>query len=84
MKTYFNTKTNAIIYAGETREIKAIYNSISRNRSTDISPLFCKTPYFSEKKQCYAICITSNKSMTVLSSDTFASMLVNDELKLLR
>lgn len=63
-------------YVGKTADIKAMYKSIARNKSTDMCPLFCDFPKFSEYRQVYALCIDENNYITIINSDTMLAILL--------
>lgn len=67
---------DSMYYVGSTANIKAMYKSIARNRNTEISPMFCEAPKFSESRQVYALCIDKDNWMTVVNSDTMLSLIL--------
>lgn len=76
IKNFFNTVEGDIYYVGSTADIKAMYKSIARNQNTDIRPLFCEAPKFSESRLVYAICIDKDGWMTVVNSDTMMLLIL--------
>lgn len=72
-------------FVGETKDIKALYKSISRHNTwrrcvTNICPLFVEMPRFDERKRVYAVCIDEDNMMTVSNSDTVLSMILDGEI----
>ncbi|MCM1327305.1 MAG: hypothetical protein NC249_11860, partial [Lachnoclostridium sp.] len=67
---------DCVYYVGATADIKAMYKSIARNKNTEISPMFCDAPKFSEQKQVYALCIDKDNWLTVVNSDTMLSLIL--------
>ena len=83
MKKYINISDNSIIYMGRMTDIKAMYKSIVRayhKYATDLIPFFSDTPVFSESKITYGIVIDDDNLFYVISSDTFAAMLLDGDL----
>lgn len=67
-------------YVGATENVKALYKSIRRNKSTGLMPAFCGSPKFAEGKSVYALCIDENNYITIVNSDTMLSILIDREL----
>ena len=66
-------------YVGETSDIKALYKSISRNKSSDLCPAFSSFPKFT--KQVYGLCIDEYNNVYIISSDTILYMIINGMLE---
>ena len=78
-KIYEDVETYEVYYVGSTLDIKALFKSIRRNRSTNLYPLFSETPKFSENKNIYALCVNYDDNfITVVNSDTMLSMIIDD------
>lgn len=71
----FNT-VDGQLFIGETKEIEAMFNSIVKNRNTDIRPLYAEKPIFSENKQFYGLLVDHDNWMTVVNSDTVLAILL--------
>ena len=67
-------------YVGATADIKALYKSIRRNKSTLLCPWHIDMPKFSDKKNIYALCIDEENYIHIVNSDTMLSILINNEL----
>lgn len=67
-------------YVGETANIKSLYKSICRNKATNLRPMFCGFPKFSENKSIYALCIDDKGYVTIINSDTMLAILIDPEL----
>lgn len=64
---------------GETSEIRQIYKSITRaNREckSNITPYYSEFPIFSGMKSVYALKLSTNGFLIVLSSDTIMDLIV--------
>ena len=61
-------------------DIKAIYKSIRRNEMTNLCPLFCDFPIFSEYKEVYVLCIEDGYFFTVMNCDNFMRLMLNHEM----
>ena len=75
-----------VAYVGTTADIKALCKSIRRaseKESTNLYFLFCGAQRFSENKQVYGLVI-SDDTVSIITSDTFAMMLVSGELQEVR
>lgn len=73
-----------VAYIGTTADIKALCKSIRRaseKESTNLYFLFGGAVRFSENKQVYGLVISDDDTVTIITSDTFAMMLVSGELK---
>ena len=77
VKKYKDVETDELYYVGATSDIKAIYKSIRRNKCTNLCPMFCESPKFSELKTTYALCISDNY-ITIINSDTMLSMIIDE------
>lgn len=76
-----------VAYIGTTADIKALCKSIRRaseKESTNLYFLFGGAVRFSEYKQVYGLVISDDDMVTVITSDTFAMMLVSGELEEVR
>lgn len=73
----YELEDETILYIGETKDIKAMYKSIARNKNTEIKPLYTDMPIFSEYKSVYGLAIYDNW-MTVFNSDTCMVALMQD------
>lgn len=80
-----------VAYIGTTSDIKALYKSIRRaseKGNTNLYFLFCGAQRFSENKQVYGLVISDDESddetVSIITSDTFAMMLVSGELEEVR
>lgn len=67
-------------YIGKTSDIKAMYKSIVRNRTSNLSRMFLTTPKFSDSKDMYALCINNENYVTIVNSDTMLSILMDNNL----
>lgn len=67
-------------YVGKTSDIKALYKAIRRNKSTNLYPLFCDTPKFSESKLIYALCIDEDGGISIANSDTMMYLICMGEV----
>lgn len=79
--------TGVAYIIGTTADIKALCKSIRRaseKESTNLYFLFCGAQKFSENKQVYGLVISDDDTVTIITSDTFAMMLVSGELKEVR
>lgn len=79
-KKYFSNQSNNVVLIGDTKEIKAIYNSIYRaweKGKTDLTPLFEGKPLFSSNKFVYGIEFGEDGFFTIITSDAFAQMLLD-------
>ena len=76
-----------VVYIGTTADIKALCKSIRRaseKESTNLYFLFCGAQRFSENKQVYGLVISDDDTVTIITSDTFAMMLLSGELQEVR
>ena len=74
---------DGILYWGETKDIKALYKSFTRalnKYKTDVYPLFCNFPTFSENKKIYGLTINSENQMVVVNSESVMEMLIENNL----
>ena len=73
-----------VTYIGTTADIKALCKSIRRaseKESTNLYFLFCGAQRFSENKHVYGLVISDDDTVTIITSDTFAMMLLSGELQ---
>lgn len=74
-----------VAYIGTTADIKSTLQSsirrASEKESTNLYFLFGGAVRFSENKQVYGLVISDDDTVTIITSDTFAMMLVSGELK---
>lgn len=76
-----------VTYIGTTSDIKALCKSIRRaseKGNTNLYFLFCGAQRFSENKQVYGLVISDDETVSIITSDTFAMMLVSGELEEVR
>lgn len=76
-----------VAYIDTTADIKALCKSIRRaseKESTNLYFLFGGAVRFSENKQVYGLVISDDDTVTIITSDTFAMMLVSGELQEVR
>lgn len=76
-----------VAYIGTTADIKALCKSIRRaseKESTNLYFLFGGAVRFSENKQVYGLVISDDDTVSIITSDTFAMMLVSGELEEVR
>lgn len=76
-----------VAYIGATSDIKALCKSIRRaseKESTNLYFLFGGAVRFSENKQVYGLVISDDETVSIITSDTFAMMLVSGELEEVR
>lgn len=66
------------VIMGTAQEIKAVYNSIMRNKNNDICPSHCGKAVFNPTKM-YGLSIDEDNTMYVLSSDTCTRYLLEYE-----
>jgi hypothetical protein len=83
LETVYNEYSGEYVYldyyVGATSDIKALYKSILRSRTTNLMPAFCDFPKFSENKSVYALCIDGEGYVTIVNSDTMLGILINPE-----
>ncbi len=86
MKTYSHTQEDVPCYliVGDTEDIKATYKSLARNKHSNILPLYCGSPKFSEEKLIYGIQIypaidqlPDTLYMVIVSSDVILAELMH-------
>lgn len=81
LEVYEQTGDNSMFYVGQTADIKAMFKSIARNKTTDLVPLFCDAPIFSDAKQVYALCIDNDGYVNIINSDTFLAMILAGDVE---
>lgn len=79
MKKYIVNEGRDLLIVGSTADIKAMYKSIVRNKSTDLRPLFCENPKFSKYKQVYGLIIDDDNFVRVISSDAAMEYILRDD-----
>lgn len=84
MKKYYLISEHGSVesyYVGETADIKAMYKSILRNRTSNLRPMFCDFPKFSDNKSIYALCIDEFAGwVSIVNSDTMLAMIISNEV----
>lgn len=76
-----NFKDGSSLIFGDVSELKPTYRAIvhaAEKGLTSIWPLFQDFPVFSSRKQVYGLLISPAGEMTVVSSDTALSLLIEE------
>ena len=83
IKVYESINSNSMYYVGATINIKAIYKSIARCKSsnTSLAPAYCDAPVFSSRKSVYGLAVNYDENtFQIVNSDTIMSMILHGDI----